>query len=149
MGALDYARDEETAACILGCMRAGTRAGEAASHSAGGRRRAPPVAGRAGTGGDGAARTRSYASDGRRMPLEDALAVLGAPPEWAGPLQASGAHYADIRRLWRALVLSAHPDKQPACISARGHAERAETFMAALAAFDAVEACCSTGATPQ
>jgi preprotein translocase subunit Sec63 len=76
------------------------------------------------------------------MRLQDALAVLGAPAEWIGPLQASGAHYADVRRLWRALVLSVHPDKHPACISAQARAERAETFRAALAAFDAVEACC-------
>jgi hypothetical protein len=82
------------------------------------------------------------------MPLEDALAVLGAPAEWAGPLQDSGAHYADIRRLWRALVLSAHPDKHPEGISAQAHAQRAEIFLAALAAFDAVEACCTGTAEP-
>lgn len=156
MTALDYARDEESAAMALGFMRAplwdesvGVRA----------RSRLRPTS----MGGNGMAETPSgtfgspsmHCWHGASMTLEEALEVLGAPSEWLEPLRANGTHYADIRRLWRARILASHPDKQQHHPSRRRgmdvqarrdrdgacHDEATLLFRATMAAFDIVEAC--------
>lgn len=48
------------------------------------------------------------------MALEEAFTHLGAPAEWLPEFRQSGAHFAEVRYLWRKLVLSVHPDKQRA-----------------------------------
>ena len=151
MTALDYARDDETAALIYDFTRAQLLPDEALRRRAESLRRAQRAAG-AGQGdqhtttaGESGMGYHARRVSGGAMPLEEALAVLGAPLEWLEPLRTSGAHYAQIRRLWRGLVLASHPDKQPLGQVAAALRVKDELFTAAVSAFDTVEAVCVAG----
>jgi len=157
MTALDYARDEETAARIYDFSRAHLLPDEAMHHRVESLRRARRAAGSADPrqGGPheaagaapefGRGEHELRARSGGAVALEDALVLLAAPPEWLEPLRKSGAYYAQIRALWRGLVLSSHPDKQPLGQATEARRAKADLFTAAVAAFEAVEACCAAG----
>ena len=84
-----------------------------------------------------------------QMALEDALRHLELPAEWLGPFRERGAHYAQMRRAWRAAVLAYHPDKQPRSEPALGdpsdpardaeRERRTALFTRATAAFEAID----------
>jgi len=135
MGALDYARDEETAQLVLDYMeerllpdqlllQRARAARNQRTAAAGGEERCP----------------RLFQSV-RAMPLEEAFRLLDVPEPQLAAFRESGAHMAELRRRWRTLVLANHPDKLTHLVLGEQEtARRAATFSSAMAAFEAVDA---------
>ena len=137
MMALDYCRDQSTAAIMYDVMRGSClptpeMVGEQRAWRARGRQNVKP-----GMRGDNEPRRFQAV---RRMPLGSAFAAFHVPEEWLAGFKATGEHYSAVRRKWRRMVLDSHPDRQPANLSEEQAAADTATFTKAMAAFEVIEA---------
>jgi len=128
MGALDFARDMETAQMLYDVMQ--------------GDRLSDKPAPRFDTQRifkDAAERRAKLHRAAREVTLEDAFSTLEVPVAWLRAFRESGEHYNDVRRIWHRICLRCHPDKQPEGLEDEEAAEWTATFLNAVAAFEAVE----------
>lgn len=128
MAALDYCRDIETATLLYDVMQ--------------GDRLSSTPAPRFDTNRmfkDAESRRARLHRAAREVPLEDAFAVLQVPPEWLPGFRETGEHFNDIRKSWRRLCLTYHPDKQPEDIEEEAAAAFTAKFQTAVAAFEAID----------
>lgn len=128
MAALDYARDIETSTLLYDVMQ-----GNQISN------RPAPRFDTTKLFKDAEARRAKLHRSVRELPLEDAFAALEIPSSWLPDFRESGEHYNDIRKVWRRVCLTYHPDKQPEDLEEEAAAEWTAKFQTAVAAFEAID----------
>ena len=141
MGALDYARDMETANLIYDWMQ-GDKLPDLnlreKMESVRKKQAQHNVFQNSGLPGSEEKNPRIFQST-RSMPLQEAFAHLSISEEWLDPFRKEGAHYHSIRKAWRTLVLLHHPDKQGPTLTPTEQTECTARFASAMAAFEAID----------
>eukprot|EP00446_Apocalathium_sp_SHHI-4_P062273 CAMPEP_0177420816 /NCGR_PEP_ID=MMETSP0368-20130122/70457_1 /TAXON_ID=447022 ORGANISM="Scrippsiella hangoei-like, Strain SHHI-4" /NCGR_SAMPLE_ID=MMETSP0368 /ASSEMBLY_ACC=CAM_ASM_000363 /LENGTH=349 /DNA_ID=CAMNT_0018890633 /DNA_START=16 /DNA_END=1061 /DNA_ORIENTATION=+ len=119
MTALDYARDMETAQLLYDVMQ-----GDRLSNSPAPRFDTQKLF------KDADARRARLHRAAREVALEDAFAALEVPAPWLPGFRESGEHFNEIRKAWRRICLTCHPDKQPEDLEGDAAAEAIAKFHA-------------------
>eukprot|EP00747_Dinoflagellata_sp_TGD_P021474 gnl/TRDRNA2_/TRDRNA2_128511_c0_seq1.p1 gnl/TRDRNA2_/TRDRNA2_128511_c0~~gnl/TRDRNA2_/TRDRNA2_128511_c0_seq1.p1 ORF type:complete len:380 (+),score=77.53 gnl/TRDRNA2_/TRDRNA2_128511_c0_seq1:145-1284(+) len=128
MGALDYARDMETAQLLYDVIQ-----GDKLSDKPAPRFDTQKLF------KDAEARRARLHRAAKTVALEDAFAALEVPIAWLAPFRESGENFNEIRKKWRHVCLKYHPDKQPEGLEDDEAAEFTGKFQTAMAAFEAIE----------